>query len=214
MTANRGLCGGFNANIVRRARREIERIRSEGKEVRLICVGRKGLDVLKREYSDIIIKSFLDFGGKEGPDYSAVEEINLFIIALFEEGGFDVCTLLYNRFKNVLTQMPTMKQLIPLELPDHEEEEEEQTEAPQIYKFEPGKDKLLEMLLPKNVATQIYHAMLDNAAGEQAARMTAMDNATSSAGDMIDRLTIKYNRERQAVITTELIEIVSGAEAL
>ncbi len=216
ITANRGLCGGFNSNIARLARREIVRLQAEGKEVKIICVGKKGRIILKRDYESLIFKSFFDDpADKEGPGFSKVNEISRYLLTLFDQGDFDVCSLVYNRFKNILVQEPVIKQLIPLPVEDDETAmEEEPGGADQIYKFEPDEKTLLNMLLPKNIGAQIYQAMLDSAAGEQAARMTAMDNATNAAGDMIDRLTLYYNRERQTVITNELIEIVSGAEAL
>ncbi len=216
ITANRGLCGGFNSNVVRLAKREISRLHAEGKEVKIVCAGKKSRDILKRDYENIIIKSFVDVGDKEGPGFSRANEISRYLLALFDDGEFDVCSLVYNHFKNVLVQQPTVKKLIPLPLPE-KEEEPQKTEAKgalQIYKFEPDEKELIGLLLPKSIGAQVYQAMLESAAGEQAARMTAMDNATNAAGDMIDKLTLYYNRERQAVITKELIEIVSGAEAL
>ncbi len=212
MTSDRGLCGGFNANIVRLARQEILRLEEEGKTVKLLCVGRKGRDALRRDFADKLLESFINIGGKEGIGFAEVDKVTGFILDTFGEGEFDVCTLLCNEFVNVLSQKPRMMQLIPLSLPEEKGGEEEG--LPLRYSFEPEEDELLKALLPKNVGVQIYRAMLDSAAGEQAARMTAMDSATGNASDMIDDLTLQYNRARQAYITKELIEIISGSEAV
>lgn len=215
VTASRGLCGGFNGNVIRAARKEIARLREDGKEVRLILIGRKGRDVLKREYPDLVVGSYVRTDEKTGIPYSWVNEINRTIIARFENGEFDVCTLLYSRFKNILVQEPFLQRIIPFNAGIEDISENSPSGSDfRVYSFEPDENKILAALLPKNIGAQIYQALLDSAAGEQAARMTAMDSATSAASDMIDDLTLMYNRERQAVITKELIEIVSGAEAL
>jgi len=218
VTADRGLCGGFNANVV------ISALKKEGKDVFLVCAGRKGRDLLKREHGKDILKHFTDIIGKSRVDYANSEEVARFVLEKFDAGEFDICTLVYNRFKSVLTQTPTAAQLIPFKLPEAEEGEKEREEkAPQpekpqgpvsVYEFEPDEQEILEALLPKNISVQIYRAFLDSSAGEQAARMTAMDNATRNAGEMISDLSLQYNRARQAHITKELIEIISGAEAL
>lgn len=219
VTASRGLCGGFNSNLVRLARKEISRLQDEGKNVRLVCIGRKGRDALRRDFEELIVKSFVGLGGREGISFRKVDEITRFILARFEEGQFDICSLIHNQFKNVLVQIPSTQQLIPLPVPTESGEPDavsdrgQYSAAEQRYGFEPEESILLAQLLPKNLGAQLYQALLDSAAGEQAARMTAMDNATSAAGDMIDDLTLQYNRERQSVITKELIEVVSGAEA-
>lgn len=215
MTANRGLCGGFNGNIARQAHKEIEKLLADGKEVKIICIGRKGFDALKGAYKNRIIQTFSEYGGKEGTRFSDVKEMTRLVLEEFEKETFDVCTLLYNEFNSVLSQKPVAQQLIPFKMPealDGEEDEEEKLLSP--YEFEPEEEKILAELLPRNLGVQLFGALLDSAAGEQAARMTAMDSATRNAGDMIDNLTLQYNRARQAYITKELIEIISGAEAL
>lgn len=222
VTADRGLCGGFNGNLVRRVRIEAQKLVSEGKTVKLLCVGRKGRDALRRGYKDDLLKSFTGIGGtKNRIAFAEADEVAQFILEEFESGGFDVCTLIYNAFKSVLVQKPTAQQLIPFKAPEAEEANDN---APQeavaeaksqiVYGFEPDGEEILGQLLPKNLGIQLFRALLDSAAGEQAARMTAMDNATRNAGDMINKLTLQYNRARQAAITKELIEIISGAEAV
>ncbi len=218
VTADRGLCGGFNANIGKVARQRIEALKAEGKDISIVCVGRKGYDLLVREHGSLIVKSFKDvFAGKR-VEFSHAHSISEFVLSKFEAGEFDVCSLIYNEFVSVLTQTPETPQLIPFQLDAVEEQSEEQAEEDGVlkspYSFEPGEEEILSKLLPRNISVQIYRAMLDSAAGEQAARMTAMDNATRNAGDMINDLTLAYNRARQAYITKELIEIISGAEAL
>lgn len=218
VTADRGLCGGFNANIGKVARQRIEALKAEGKDISIVCVGRKGYDLLVREHGSLIVKSFKDvFAGKR-VEFSHAHSISEFVLSKFEAGEFDVCSLIYNEFVSVLTQTPETPQLIPFQLDAVEEQSEEQAEEEGVlkspYSFEPGEEEILSKLLPRNISVQIYRAMLDSAAGEQAARMTAMDNATRNAGDMINDLTLAYNRARQAYITKELIEIISGAEAL
>lgn len=213
VTSDRGLCGGFNGNLVRKARMEIMRLEGEGKKVHIITVGRKARDLLKRQYSDKIIHNYIGVGAGSRVNFAEANEITQMVLEQFEAGKFDVCSLIYNNFKSVLTQTPTAQQIIPFKLPEAEEgEEEEQLASP--YQFEPEENAILGQLLPKNLGVQMFRALLDSAAGEQAARMTAMDNATRNAGDRINGLTLEYNRARQAAITKELIEIISGAEAV
>lgn len=213
VTSDRGLCGGFNGNLVRKARMEIMSLEGEGKNVQIITVGRKARDLLKRQYADKIIHSYVGVGAGSRVNFAEADEITQMILEQFEAGKFDVCSLIYNNFKSVLTQTPTAQQIIPFKLPEAEEgEEEEQLASP--YQFEPEENAILGQLLPKNLGVQMFRALLDSAAGEQAARMTAMDNATRNAGDRINGLTLEYNRARQAAITKELIEIISGAEAV
>ncbi len=214
MTSDRGLCGGFNGNLVRFAKNEITRLQGLGKDVKLITIGRKARDILKRDYAELIIKSFSGIGGKEQINFSDVNEISSFALGLFEEGEFDICHLVYNEFKSVLSQPPQIQQLIPFSLPDVGDDENTGSKPKSPYEFEPEEEAILAELLPKNISMQIFRALLDSAAGEQAARMTAMDNATRNAGEMIDDLSLQYNRARQAYITKELIEIISGAEAV
>ena len=210
-TADRGLCGGFNSTIVRGARRHIHDLLGSGKTVKIICIGRKGRDQLRREFSDHIVEAF-DFGGVRRLTFEYVAPIALKITEMFDAGEFDVCTVFFNRFQSVITQVLTHQRLIPAEIPAIEEVESESSGT--YFEYEPGEDEILEDLLPRNLAVQIYRSLLENAASEQGARMSAMDSATRNAGDMIDRLTLNYNRARQAMITNELIEIISGAEAL
>jgi len=222
VTSDRGLCGGFNANLVRRTRQEVRRLQSEGKTVKLLCVGRKGRDVLKREFNDLIVHSVSGLGGRTNLGFAEVDVVSQWILEQFGIGAFDVCTLVYNEFVSVLTQKPTFQQLIPFKSSEGSasndnralDKAEAVTSANYPYSFEPEENQILGALLPKNLGIQIYRALLDSGAGEQAARMTAMDNATRNAGDMINKLSIQYNRARQAFITKELIEIISGAEAL
>ena len=209
VTADRGLAGAFNTNAGRAARNLIRRLEGKGKRVEILTIGRKGRDYLRREFADRIIGEF-SFAGKKRVEFADVDEIAHRITQLLEAGSFDVCTVVYNRFVSVISQVPTERQLIPLPLP-----EAAQADAGgALYEFEPGEEEILEALLPRNMAIQLYRALIESAAGEQGARMTAMDNATRNAGDMINRLTLNYNRTRQANITRELIEIISGAEAL
>ncbi len=209
-TSERGLCGGFNTQIVRLAREHINQLQAAGKTVKILCVGKKGRDQLKRLHSDKII-DFVDLSGYKTLNASAAALIGDKVRALFEEGGFDICTLFYSKFKSVISQVPTAQQLIPATPP-------EGAKAPDLkgamYTYEPNEAAILEGLLPRYVDGQIFRALLENAAGEQGARMSAMDNATRNAGDMIKKLSLRYNRQRQANITKELIEIISGAEAL
>ena len=209
LTADRGLCGGFNSNICRLAKINFKKILSEGKELKIITVGTKGLDQIKREYGKYLIKKFT-FKNKKQITFSEAEIIGNEIIDLFEQNQFDKCILFYNNFKNVITQIPQAQQIIPAENISSTDKVENQTS----YEFEPEEDEILEDLLPKNISTQVFKAFLENAASEQGSRMTAMDNATRNAGELVDKLTINYNRSRQASITKELIEIISGAESL
>ena len=216
MSADRGLCGGFNSHIIREARRQIELLLKTGHEVKIITVGRKIREALRREYADKIVHSIEEFS-KPRLEFTTAEQLAQKILELFERHEFDVCKLIFNKFVNVLVQKPTLQQIIPFELPKAKFEVNDNSAnagAAEIYDFEPSADQILSALLPRNIAMQVYSGMLDNAAGEQAARMTAMDNATRNAGDMINRLTLNYNRARQAFITKELIEIISGAEAV
>ena len=209
LSADRGLCGGFNSNICKLAKTNFKKILSEGKELKIIAVGIKGLDQIRREYGKYIIKKF-SFKDKKKITFSEAEIIGNEIIKLFEEKQFDKCILFYNNFKNVITQIPQAQQIIPAEQNTVKETDDNLLS----YEFEPEEDEILEDLLPKNISTQVFKAFLENAASEQGSRMTAMDNATRNAGDLVDKLTINYNRSRQASITKELIEIISGAESL
>ena len=209
LTADRGLCGGFNSNICKLAKTNFKKILSEGKELKIITVGTKGLDQIKREYEKYVTKKF-SFKNKKKITFSEAEIIGNEIISLFNDNQFDKCILFYNNFKNVITQIPQAQQIIPADNNSSKEKEED----PTSYEFEPEEDEILEDLLPKNISTQVFKAFLENAASEQGSRMTAMDNATRNAGDLVDKLTINYNRSRQASITKELIEIISGAESL
>ena len=209
LTADRGLCGGFNSNICKLAKTNFKKILSEGKELKIITVGTKGLDQIKREYGKYVTKKF-SFKNKKQITFSEAEIIGNEIISLFNDNQFDKCILFYNNFKNVITQIPQAQQIIPADNNSSKEKEED----PTSYEFEPEEDEILEDLLPKNISTQVFKAFLENAASEQGSRMTAMDNATRNAGDLVEKLTINYNRSRQAAITKELIEIISGAESL
>ena len=209
LSADRGLCGGFNSNICKLAKTNFKKILNEGKELKIINVGIKGLDQIRREYGEYIIKKF-SFKDKKKITFSEAEIIGNEIIKLFWEKQFDKCILFYNNFKNVITQIPQAQQIIPAEQNTVKETDDNLLS----YEFEPEEDEILEDLLPKNISTQVFRALLENAASEQGSRMTAMDNATRNAGDLVDKLTINYNRSRQASITKELIEIISGAESL
>jgi len=211
-TSDRGLAGGFNASILREARRVIRTLEQAGRGVVILTIGRKGRDGLRRDHGRLIRDSLTDIGRRRLA-FDEARGIAARILVLYEEGGFDVCTIVYNRFRSAMTQIVTAQQLIPF-APAAAAEPEAATAAGAIYEFEPSEEEILGELLPKNLAVQIYTALLENAASEQGARMTAMDNATRNAGEMIDRLTLNYNRTRQAMITKELIEIISGAEAL
>ena len=209
LTADRGLCGGFNSNICKLAKINFKKILGEGKTLKIITVGSKGLDQIKREYGKYIIKKF-SFKEKKQISFNEAKIVGDEIISLFNQNEFDKCILFYNNFKNVITQIPQAQQIIPAESNSSEKTDEKTLS----YEFEPDEDEILEDLLPKNISTQIFKALLENAASEQGSRMTAMDNATRNAGDLVDKLTINYNRSRQASITKELIEIISGAESL
>ena len=212
-TAERGLCGGFNANIARLARAHALRLIDQGKKVKILCVGRKGHDLLVRTFGASVI-DLVDLRSVRHVGFDNADEIAKRVFALFEEGEFDIATLFFSEFRSVLNQTPQALQLIPAALPE-EAEEQVAADGPQAaYEYEPDEEEILAELLPLNVSIQIFRALLENAASEQGARMTAMDSATRNAGDMIDKLTLHYNRTRQAQITKELIEIVSGAEAL
>jgi F-type H+-transporting ATPase subunit gamma len=210
-TSDRGLAGGFNATILREARRQIRAALSAGKTVKILIIGRKGRDGLRRDYSRIIHDSLTDVGRRR-LSFEEARDIAQRILAMFENGEFDSCSIIFNRFRSAMTQIVTVQQLIPFAQP--ETAGAPAAEGGAIYDFEPDEEEILAELLPRNLAVQVFTALLENAASEQGARMTAMDNATRNAGDMINRLTVNYNRTRQAAITKELIEIISGAEAL
>jgi len=212
MTAERGLCGGFNSNIAKLARADAQRLLSIGKTVKIMTVGRKGADNLRRDLSKNIVER-RDFQGVRQIGFKNAEEIAQKLLAMFEAGEFDVATLYFSEFKSVIAQKPTALQLIPAKLPEAASEDKA-AGAEAIYEYEPDEDAILAALLSRNISTQIFRGLLENSASEQGARMSAMDNATRNAGDMINKLTITYNRQRQANITKELIEIISGAEAL
>ncbi len=208
LTSDRGLCGGFNTNIIKKAKNYFAKLNKEGKELKIITVGSKGNDQLKRVYGNKIIEN-ISFKNSKNANYFDAEKVGKIIIESFLKKEFDVCTIFYNKFKNVITQIPQEQQIIPLK-----SSESEGSTSEDNYEFEPEEDEILEDLLPKNISTQVFKAFLENAASEQGSRMTAMDNATRNAGDLVDKLTINYNRSRQASITKELIEIISGAESL
>jgi F-type H+-transporting ATPase subunit gamma len=211
MTAERGLCGGFNSNIAKLARADANRLLTAGKTVKIMTVGRKGADNLRRDLGRNIVER-RELAGVRQIGYKNAEEIADKLLAMFEAGEFDVATLYFSEFKSVIAQKPTALQLIPAKIPEVAEGKSTGTEA--IYEYESDEEAILTALLSRNISTQIFRGLLENAASEQGARMSAMDNATRNAGDMINKLTIKYNRQRQANITKELIEIISGAEAL
>ena len=212
-TSDRGLCGGFNGSIVRETRRLVYEMKGEGKTVKLLCVGRKGADLLKSDFKGDIIDSVVGIGGKKGIEYAEATAVSDKITEMFEAGEFDVCSIIFNKFQSAMTQIVTKSQLIPFASDDADAPADD-GELKAAYEFEPEESEILEVLLPKNLGVQIFQAMLESSASEHGARMTAMDNATRNAGDMIDKLTLTYNRSRQAAITSELIEIISGAEAL
>ncbi|MEX5728369.1 F-type H+-transporting ATPase subunit gamma [Rhodovulum iodosum] len=206
MTAERGLCGGFNSTIVRLARIRINELLAAGKTVKILTVGKKGREQLKRDYSDHFV-GHVDLSEVKRIRYDDANSIAQDVISRFNAGEFDIATLYFNRFQSVISQVPTAQQIIPRPV-------EDEADTSRFYEYEPSEDEILRDLLPRGVATQILAALLENGASEQGARMSAMDNATRNAGDMIEKLTIEYNRSRQAAITKELIEIISGAEAL
>ena len=208
MTSDRGLCGGFNSNIIKKAKSYFAKLSKDGKDLKIITVGSKGNDQLKRAYGEKIIAN-ISFKESKQPNYFDADKVGKMVIEKFEAEEFDVCTIFYNQFKNVITQIPQAQQIIPLNVENSKENKSEDN-----YEFEPDEDEILGNLLPKNISTQIFKAMLENSASEQGSRMSAMDNATRNAGEMVDKLTIEYNRSRQAAITKELIEIISGAESL
>src|SRR6056297_777662 len=210
MTSERGLCGGFNANIAKLAKQHADRLRGEGKTVKVLTVGKKGRDSMKRDYGGMFV-GHVDMTDVKRVGYADAQNIARDVLARFDAGEFDVATLFYSEFVNVVSQKPTAQQIIPAA---YDTAEDETDSASTLYDYEPNEEAILADLLPRGVATQIFAALLENAASEQGARMSAMDNATRNAGDMIEQLTIEYNRSRQAVITNELIEIISGAEAL
>ncbi len=213
-TADRGLCGGFNGSIVRQARKTANALKADGKTVKMLFVGRKAHDVMKREYADSVVDAITGLG-KRGIQYDEAKGVAERVIGMFEAGEFDVCTIIFNRFQSAMTQIVTEQQLIPFSLPETDGGETETASGAQpVYEYEPDEDEIVEELLPRNLGVQVFQALLENSASEHGARMTAMDNATRNAGEMIDNLTLIYNRSRQAVITKELIEIISGAEAL
>ena len=211
-TAERGLCGAFNSAIVRLAREHVTRLLADGKQVKILCVGKKGFDQLKRQFAPLIIET-IDFRGVRQLSFEHAEKVAGRVLELFAQGAFDVATLFFSRFKSVISQIPTAQKIIPATIPA-ETKTQENALGGAVYEYEPDEAEILADLLPLNIAVQIFKALLENAASEQGARMSAMDNATRNAGDMIGRLTLKYNRTRQAMITKELIEIISGAEAL
>jgi F-type H+-transporting ATPase subunit gamma len=210
-TAERGLCGAFNSSIVRLAREHINRLLADGKQVKILCVGKKGYDQLRRLYAPLIIE-VIDFKSVRQLTFQHAEKVAEKVLALYDEGAFDVATLFYSRFRSIISQVPTAQQIIPASIPEDASAEDALGGA--VYEYEPDEAEILIELLPLNIAVQIFKALLENAASEQGARMSAMDSATRNAGEMIGRLTLNYNRTRQAMITKELIEIISGAEAL
>lgn len=209
-SAERGLCGGFNSQIARLARDHARKLISEGKTVKIITVGKKGADILRREFASLLV-DHVDLREVKQLAFVHADQIGQKLIKLFEEGAFDVCTLFYSEFKSVISQVPTAQQLIPATAGGSEEVE---AEGDAIYDYEPDPAAILSTLIPRNISVQVFRALLENVAGEMGAKMSAMDNATRNAGDMINSLSITYNRQRQAQITKELIEIISGAEAL
>jgi F-type H+-transporting ATPase subunit gamma len=211
MAADRGLCGGFNGTVTRQTRAEVARLQAENKTVKLLMIGRKSADALRREFGDLYFDRYEGLQGTS-VNYSDAAKIADAIRKGFEAGEFDICTLIFNKFKNAITQEITLTQLIPVEVGNSEPGDGDALAV--SYEYEPEEDELLESLLPRNLSTQLYGALLESSAAELAARMTAMDNATRNAGELIDRLTLVYNRTRQANITSELIEIISGAEAI
>ncbi|WP_363350102.1 F0F1 ATP synthase subunit gamma [Methylocystis echinoides] len=211
-TAERGLCGAFNSSIVRLARDHAQRLQGQGKTVKILCVGKKGYDQLRRQFEKEIVE-LIELRGLKQIGFENADDIGKKIIAMFEAGEFDVATLFFSKFKSVIAQLPTAQQLIPAQIAANENAPAQEGPQP-TYEYEPGQDEILSTLLPRNISVQVFRALLENAASEQGARMSAMDNATRNAGDMIRKQTTLYNRSRQAMITKELIEIISGAEAL
>ena len=210
-TAERGLCGGFNASIVKLARQRQRKLEAEGKTVKFLAVGKKAWDMMRRDLAGKVVER-VDFRDVKYIGFDEADMLGEKVMELFAKGEFDVCSIIYSEFQNVMTQVPTAQQIIPADLSGGNDEGEKGATA--VYEYEPEPSAILDALIPRNIKVQILHAMLENAASEQGARMSAMDNATRNAGDMIDKLSISYNRQRQAQITTELVEIISGAEAL
>ncbi|NQV44322.1 MAG: F0F1 ATP synthase subunit gamma [Rhodospirillales bacterium] len=211
-TADRGLCGGFNGSIVRQTRKTAQELMAQGKTVKLLFVGRKAHDVMKREYANNVVDAITGIG-RRGVEFSEAMDVAGKVAGMFEAGEFDVCTIIFNRFQSAMTQIVTEQQLIPFSASEDETEEAASGAQP-VYIYEPDEDEIIADLLPRNMGVQVFQALLESSASEHGARMSAMDNATRNAGEMIDKLTLTYNRTRQAVITSELIEIISGAEAL
>ena len=209
-TGERGLCGGFNSSIARAAGRQIDALVAAGKDVKILCVGKKGRDALKRKYGHLII-DFIDLSASKRISFGDAQPIAQQVLAMFDNEEFDVCSMFFSKYVSVLTQIVTNQQLIPASIPDASEVDAENEVD---YDYEPEEEEILADLLPRNISVQVYKGLLENSASEQGARMSAMDSATRNAGEMIDKLTLQYNRERQAAITSELIEIISGAEAL
>ncbi|WP_095084179.1 F0F1 ATP synthase subunit gamma [Mesorhizobium sophorae] len=210
-SAERGLCGGFNSQIARLARDHIRKLLADGKQVKIICVGKKGFDILRRDYASMILDR-VDLREVKTLGFVNADAIAKKVIHLFNEGGFDICTLFYSQFKSVISQIPTAQQIIPSGIASAPAEAVDGGSA--VYEYEPEPGEILSDLIPRNISVQVFRALLENAAGEMGAKMSAMDNATRNAGEMINKLSITYNRQRQAQITKELIEIISGAEAL
>ncbi|MEA1677109.1 F0F1 ATP synthase subunit gamma [Nitrospirillum sp. BR 11163] len=213
LTGDRGLCGGFNATIVREARRQVTRLQGEGKTVKLLTVGRKGRDLLRREFGSLIVHSYENLGGKR-LGFADAAQVADKVLELFDAGEFDVASIIFNKFKSAMTQIVTVQQIVPFAVAATTEEATASTEPKAIYEFEPSEEGILNDLLPRNLSIQVYTALLESSASFFGAQMTAMDNATRNAGDTIKKLTLNYNRTRQAFITKELIEIISGAEAV
>lgn len=208
-TAERGLCGGFNSSIARLARDQARKLMADGKQVKILCVGKKGYDAMKMEFSNILL-DVVTFREIKNVGFDQASEVATQVLSMFDDGEYDVATLFYSEFQSIISQIPTAQQLIPATVPVVEDAEADNVH----YEYEPSEEEILEDLLPRNISVQIFRAILENAASEQGARMSAMDNATRNAGEMIDKLTLSFNRQRQAQITKELIEIISGAEAL
>ena len=215
VTSDRGLCGGFNANISRETRNRLLALTGENKNAKILCIGRKGREQLKTEFKNAIVDTYEGIG-KAGVQFEEAQGVAVKIIEMFEAGEFDVCSIIYNKFISAITQEVTLRQIIPVQLADGDDETETAVETgpSAIYEFEPSEEEILAKLLPSNLNVQVFRALLESSASEHGARMLAMDNATRNAGEMIDDLSITYNRTRQAKITSELIEIISGAEAL
>ena len=210
-TSERGLCGGFNSIVTRTLRDKIENLIDQNKTVKIVCIGKKGYDILKRQYSEMITE-VIDMRAVKSITYQDAKNISDKVVKMFFDGEFDKCSIFYNEFKSVISQIPTEQQVIPIEIISNESDQEIKEDS--FFEFEPGESEILDEILPLNFTVQVFKALLESAASEQGARMSAMDNASRNAGDMIDNLTLFYNRSRQAVITKELIEIISGAEAV